>query len=287
VFLLELIVVVIVVVFLLFFFNRVFGFVVSYIIRTYTWHRHKAYIHVDAIQLSFLAGRILFKNFRYQSRNQSIYLLKGHLTWRYWIRRTRVRQKNCQVSEIANLKLPCRVHLEVEGVEWFVYNRTPAYDEIIAVVEGKQKEKGPGHENGGLGRSETTRSSADRTSDASLTKQDSDEIAPHKAVTHEASFFLHLLPISLVAKKGAIILGNTNTPSIVVAQFVEADMAIDAAESRSKFDLYKMVYNVNFTRPTVQIKMNIDYKESLLDRASHVVEEAEAKTQVPTYTLPS
>ena len=168
-------------------------------------------------------------------------------------------------------------------MEWFVYNRTPAYDEIIAVAEGKRKERGPGHENGGLGRSETTRSSADRTSDVSLTKHDSEDTAPHKVVVNEASFFLHLLPISLVATKGAIILGNTNTPSIVVAQFVQADMAIDAAESRSKFDLYKMVYNVNFTRPTVQIKMNIDYKESLLDRASHVVEEAEAKAQVPTY----
>jgi hypothetical protein len=173
--------------------------------------------------------------------------------------------------------------LELDGVEWFVYNRTPAYDEIIAAAEGKPKERGLGCENGGIGRSETTRSSGDRNSDVSLTKHDSDDTAPSKVVIPEASFFLHLLPISLVAKKGAIILGNTNTPSIVVAQFVHGDMAVDAAESRSKFDLYKMVYNVTFTRPTVQIKMNIDYKESLLARASHVVEEAEAKAKVPTY----
>jgi hypothetical protein len=173
--------------------------------------------------------------------------------------------------------------LELDGVEWFVHNRTPAYDEIIAAAEGKPKERDPGCENGGIGRSETTRSSGDRNSDVSLTKHDSDDTAPSKVVIPEASFFLHLLPISLVAKKGAIILGNTNTPSIVVAQFVHGDMAVDAAESRSKFDLYKMVYNVTFTRPTVQIKMNIDYKESLLARASHVVEEAEAKAKVPTY----
>src|SRR5208282_3549638 len=115
VFLLELIVVVIVVVFLLFYFNRVFGLVVSYIIRTITWHRYKAYIHIEAIQLSFLAGRILFKNFRYQSRNQSIYILKGHITWRYWLRRVRVRE-NSRVKEGANAKLPCRVFLEVEGM---------------------------------------------------------------------------------------------------------------------------------------------------------------------------
>src|SRR5579859_5718207 len=120
VFLVELILVVIVVIFLLFFFNRVFGFVVSYIIRTVTWHRHKAYVQIDAIQFSFLAGRILFKNFRYQSRNQSIYILKGHITWRYWLRRVRIRE-NKQVKSLENAKLPCRVSLEVEGVEWFVY----------------------------------------------------------------------------------------------------------------------------------------------------------------------
>lgn len=274
IFLLELIVVVIVVVFLLFFFNRVFGFVASYVIRTVTWHRYKAYIHIEAIQLSFLAGRILFKNFRYQSSNESIYILKGHITWRYWLRRTRVRG-NKEVKEDANLKLPCRVFLELEGAEWFIYNRTPAYDAIIAAAEGKTASN---QGNGGFGRSETGRSSVERTSGASFKRGDSEPSIPKTRNTDESdepSALLHLLPVQVVCKKGAIILGNTNTPSIVVAQFVEADLSVDAAESRSKFDLYKMVYNCNFTRPTVQIKMNIDYKESLLARASHVVEKAE------------
>ena len=162
-------------------------------------------------------------------------------------------------------------------MEWFVYNRTAAYDEIIAVAAREPKEGGLGHGNGGLRRSDTTRSSPERTSGVLLNKHDPDNSEPQNAlVVDETSFFLHLLPISLFAKKGAIILGNTNTPSIVVAQFSQADIAIDAAESRSKFDLYKMVYNVNFTRPTMQVKMNIDYKESLLTTASRVVEETEA-----------
>jgi energy-coupling factor transporter transmembrane protein EcfT len=275
IFLLELIVVVIVVVFLLFFFNRVFGFVASYIIRTVTWHRYKAYIHIEAIQLSFLAGRILFKNFRYQSSNESIYVLKGHITWRYWLRRTRVRG-NKQVKEDANMKLPCRVFWELEGVEWFIYSRTPAYDAIIAAAEGKTTSN---QENGGFGKSETGRSSVERTSVGSSKKNDSEPTPKNRKTdeSDEPSILLHLLPIQVVCKKGAIILGNTNTPSIVVAQFVQADLSVDAAESRSKFDLYKMVYNCNFTRPTVQIKTNIDYKESLLARARHVVEKAETE----------
>jgi len=282
VFLIELAVVVIVVIFLLFFFNRVFGFCVSYLIRTYTWHRYKAYIHIEAIQLSFLAGRILFKNFRYQSRNQSVYILKGHITWRYWLRRTRVRE-NSQVREGTNVKLPCRVVLLLEGVEWFVYNRTPAYDAIIAAASEQRKPNGRSSQaNGGAGVSETV-----RTSDniSSLKREDSGMpvVNPQRQVDEvvETTPMLHLLPLQVICRKGSIILGNTNTPSTVVARFVEADLSVDAAESRSKFDLYRMVYNCKFSRATIQLKVNIDYKETLLARASQVVEKAELR--VPEY----
>lgn len=259
------------------------GFLVSYIIRAFTWHRYKAYIQVDSIQVSVLAGRILFKNFRYQSRNQSVYIIKGHITWRYWLRRTRVRE-NSQIKEGTNAKLPCRIFLEIEGGEWFIYNRTPAYDAIITAAESRSKER-TSQDNEEFGKSETAKSSAERTSNASFQQNTSDsqkkpEIRKSQD-KNESSAFLHSLPIQVVCKKGAIILGNTNTPSIVVARFVEADLAIDAAESRSKFDLYKMVYNCHFTRPTIQIKTNIDFKESLLARASHVVENAEMR--VPKY----
>ena len=186
------------------------------------------------------------------------------------------------MKESTNAKLPCRIFLELDGVEWFIYNRTPAYDAILSIA-GDQRER-TSHENGGIGRTDTKRSSAERTSEASLKPQESAAPPPKKntADLDETGNWIHFLPMQVVAKKGAIIVGNTNTPSIVVAQFVEADLSIDAAESRSKFDLYKMVYDCNFTHPTIQIKMNIDYKEPLLARASHVMEDARAR--VPTYS---
>jgi len=39
----------------------------------------------ESIQFAPLAGRILFKNLKYLSRNQSITVLKGSVTWRYWL----------------------------------------------------------------------------------------------------------------------------------------------------------------------------------------------------------
>jgi len=200
------------------------------------------------------------------------------------LRRTRVRE-NSHIKEGANSKLPCRVSLELEGAEWFIYNRTPAYDAVIAAAEGKPKERAS-QENGRFGRSEMERSSAERTSVVSLKREGSEIPMPKNRKDEdydEPSALLYLLPVQVLCKKGAIILGNTNTQSIVVAQFVVADLSVDAAESRSKFDLYKMVYDCHFIRPTIQIKMNIDYKESFLSRASHVVQKAEAK--VPTYPL--
>jgi len=239
---------------------------------------------VESIQISFLAGRILFKNFRYQSRNQSIYILKGHITWRYWLRRVRVKE-NSRVKEGVNSKLPCRIVLVLEGVEWFIYNRTPAYDAVLAAAEGRNNPTPP--QNGdGLGRTTTNRTSAERPSDDSLKQQESESspinVDLEAQSSETTSLFLHVLPIQVLCRKGAIILGNTALPTIVVAQFASADLSIDAAESRSKFDLYKMVYDVTFVRPTIQFKMNIDYKENLLARASNVVEKAEA---VPTYVL--
>lgn len=42
-------------------------------------------IVLDSIRVSLLGGRILFKNLRYLSTNQSISIVKGHIAVRYWL----------------------------------------------------------------------------------------------------------------------------------------------------------------------------------------------------------
>lgn len=37
--------------------------------------------------------------------------------------------------------LPCRIHAGFEGLEVFFYNRTPAYDEIVAQLRNQQKQE--------------------------------------------------------------------------------------------------------------------------------------------------
>lgn len=46
-------------------------------------------ISVDSIRVSLLGGRILFKNLRYLSTNQSVSIVKGHIAFRYWLTNVR------------------------------------------------------------------------------------------------------------------------------------------------------------------------------------------------------
>ncbi|KAK0620335.1 hypothetical protein B0T14DRAFT_521133 [Immersiella caudata] len=128
------------VVFLLYF-NRVFASVVSWGIRTWTWHQYRVYIDIQALQISLLAGRIFFTGLRYHGNNETIFVQNGYITWAYWLRRVRevniekgkVAQQNSDAAtgEVA-AKLPCRINISLLGLEWFIYNRTPAYDSILA-----------------------------------------------------------------------------------------------------------------------------------------------------------
>jgi hypothetical protein len=44
---------------------------------------------VESVQFAFLAGRILLKDVQYHSSNMSIRVLHCHITWRYWLWKTR------------------------------------------------------------------------------------------------------------------------------------------------------------------------------------------------------
>ena len=109
VFLITWILVVLGLVLYLFYWNRVLGFLLSFLVRLLSWNQasasswidigtHRLAMHVlrrltngckspGSVQFSLLAGRILFKDLRYHTSNQTIRLVKGQICWRYWIRK--------------------------------------------------------------------------------------------------------------------------------------------------------------------------------------------------------
>ncbi|KAL2175609.1 uncharacterized protein P884DRAFT_205389 [Thermothelomyces heterothallicus CBS 202.75] len=153
-------------VFSLLYFNRVFASLVSWGIRTYTWHQYGVYIDIKALQISLLAGRIFFTGLRYHGNNETILVQNGHVTWAYWLRRVRevnigngkgVDGDTDAATKQLAAKLPCRVKVSLKGLEWFIYNRSPAYDSILSALTDPEKasrETDPGRVDAGAG--ETT-----------------------------------------------------------------------------------------------------------------------------------
>ena len=93
-------------IFYIFYWNRIIGHLVSLLIRLVAWNQKESsvWVHIGAscqgelrldanskyligsIHFSLLGGRVSFKDFRYHSSNQTIHVVKGQISWRYWIR---------------------------------------------------------------------------------------------------------------------------------------------------------------------------------------------------------
>ncbi|PQE21427.1 Fermentation associated protein [Rutstroemia sp. NJR-2017a BBW] len=351
VFLVELIVCGIVTLFFLFYFNRVFATLISYGLRAWTWHQYRVYVDIQALQVSLLGGRVFFKGIRYHGNNETIFIHNGYITWTYWLRN--VRELNVaktdkpagkrvstdfedgQVNERSKLsdggeeggsakpkkKLPCRINISLTGVEWFVYNRSAAYDTIISGIAAGQDSatpKTPSPEDetdlhhhvrlrkrGVSSDLEKVQASAKESVDdldRALSQVDQAKLEPQTVGTKperypsrsqtgdkdetddpmEPAFILRFLPVHIDCTKAALVLGNENTRSVLIAKADKASGELDASGS-THLDQYKQIINFTFEHPVVQMKPNDDYKEDQLVSASRikrgVPDQAESKTR--------
>ena len=312
----------------LFYFNRLFASLVSYGIRSYTWHKYRAYIDVQALQFSLLAGRIFFKGVRYHGRNQTVLVHDGYITWRYWLRHVEEPdyQRSSGASNTAESvkdtsgdldserdtvgegenevvrrakELPCRILVKCRGVEWFIYNRSPAYDAIFeSMREGNgskhTRPTSPAQENTGLqedisedaaypqvyrkkkthvttedkgGRSfEADENKGDVLSSSISTSSSAKDVAPDN---HPLPSLVNMLPIRIECNKGAIVMGNRNTRSILTVRFDGAHGQIDARRSRP-VDQYKQTFDFDFVHPVIAFKHNRDYTEPSVSEGAQV-----------------
>ncbi|KAH8705185.1 putative fermentation associated protein [Talaromyces proteolyticus] len=320
-FLVELIVCGILVLFFLFYFNRLFATLVSYGIRAYTWHYHRAYVDIQALQISLLGGRIFFKGVRYHGVNETVLIQRGYLTWNYWKRTVRnidlARNKLSPRSQSSSRldgdgnstsagdsnrhdgaeenggvktadSLPCRLTATVFGLEWFLYNRTPAYDDILSGFTTSMDQK-QNAANETLGTTEARSSSREDSakdlslrfermssgkSTASSTQRASpqtssvdagsssmkDTAALNAEALESASGFLNLLPIQVECTKGAIVAGNENTRSLLTITFEKGTGVVDAADA-GPLDIYRQVFTFDFARPIIQLRRNPDFRQ--------------------------
>ncbi|KIW08946.1 uncharacterized protein PV09_00860 [Verruconis gallopava] len=322
--LVELLVSGIVAVFFFGYFDRLFATLVSYAIRAYTWRNFHAYIDIQALQISLLGGRIFFKELRYHAHNETIVVHSGYITWKYWYRKvrdaevfseslpnkssttsssSRSRTPSPNRTESGGVKkhktaLPCRIQIKVEGVQAFLYNRSPVYDAIVKTFAeaSNADDKGPAFDAMGLGKSTSSETSTsatgvferlghrfnqwhspekaketgsqDKDGEQCIASRSEGGQKPPKLPT-----FLQLFPIRVRCKIAAAVLGNDNTKAIITARIDNADGTFDAGHA-GPLDVYKLLFNFEFENTVIKMRPNHDFKEPQLTMAAGLKNEA-------------
>ncbi|OBA21051.1 hypothetical protein METBIDRAFT_11635 [Metschnikowia bicuspidata var. bicuspidata NRRL YB-4993] len=127
-----------------FYFARLVGFLLSALLKAVLWKRYRVRVTVGAFRVAPLGGRIMARNVVVLTADYTVSLLRANLTWRYWlVRATRLprvyfaadpAEPAAASSAAHNARLPPAWRLDVDGLEVFMYNRTPAYDAMDAAL---------------------------------------------------------------------------------------------------------------------------------------------------------
>ncbi|WWC90151.1 uncharacterized protein L201_005084 [Kwoniella dendrophila CBS 6074] len=283
----------------LYYWNRLLGSVVAFLIRLYTWKNHNAHIVIGSLQIAPLAGRISFRDVEYHSSNISVRALHGHVTWRYWKLRIR-HETDTESTNPKRYKLPCRITIFAEGVEGFVFNRTPAYDAIVERMKKHEREENAAKDSPGTSddtsndpestlRSRLKKVAKTSTRGSATTKAAtsengySDQQPDHhnvnlvkpavKAPPEGLNWFREALPIDVRIVTGSLVLGSDATPMVLIGDFKRAEGTLEVSDSRSTLDLYKMAINLTFHSASVLMRTNVDYSGPLLAHGKKVYDE--------------
>ncbi|PLW56731.1 hypothetical protein PCANC_01682 [Puccinia coronata f. sp. avenae] len=291
-FLVESVTLAIVIIFYLFYFNRVLGWVVAASCNLYLRkYNFNASVEFEAIQLSLLAGRVLFKNARYHSINQSLRIVKGHLTCRYWYFRTQDMESDAGSREGisgSSSNLPYRWIVAFEGAEWFVYNRTAAFDAILEHLgfanpqdpksdssSQKQASDTPLERRMGSNNSQTTfkvqhTGSVNTSQHPNSNKRDQEQDSMMGWALRDA------LPVRIEGKIGVVTIGNPSTSSILVFTFQQTQGVYSAPSARSRHDFFRQDFKFTFFLPKIVLRTNPDFTRTLKEHGATVLNDLQS-----------
>ncbi|TFK54421.1 hypothetical protein OE88DRAFT_1676060 [Heliocybe sulcata] len=281
-----------------FFWNQLIALILSLLLRVALWNQgcSSAWVDFGAIHVSLIAGRLSFKNLRYHSSNQTMRIVKGQISWRYWIRspageedlhNSRMGGEDFGKSK-SSWPPSCRILVSLQGVEWFVYNRTAAYDAIAEQMRGA-----------GDHLPATPRPSTDNRPSRSRTSFTKSPAAPESNPLYPPSLFparsigpplffrrsvdwikgqlprldpTDLLPLGIEVTKAAVICGNASTPDLLVVEFKDAEGTFGIVPSRSKYDVHKQLLNMKFKAISSHYVENAQYHSPMPDFGEKVEE---------------
>ncbi|KAF5393264.1 hypothetical protein D9757_000624 [Collybiopsis confluens] len=278
-----------------FYFNRFIAWLIGLIIRLVYWNNGASsiWLEIGSIHFSILSGRILFKDIRYHSSNQTAKIVKAQIAWRYWIRRPTT-EEEIGLSLGGEDSHPsrdssCRLQISFQGFEWFIYNRTAAYDNILARTKPQSSERCTPFQ----------KVSNSNTPVASLFANSFRSRAPTfiKTLISRIREQLpnldpkDLLPLGIQVSKGAIICGNPSTPNLLVAEFKRMEGTFGIVPSRSKYDFYKQMLTLRFSQALIHFEENEHYRGPMTSTGEVIEDQidnyelktASARASYPTF----
>lgn len=202
-----------------------------------------------------------------------------------------------------NASLPCRISAHLVGVEWFVYNRSPAYETVLVGLkdgdtaksssndvsderseasEKPRKRNIPGLEQlgeilpsvrrsksaSGTFKRQPSSSNVDANSLNESRSSDSDSHDGEASSGPDLPFMLQLFPIRIECKTAAAVVGNENTKGILIIKANNVTCDVDAAAAPSAADPYRQLFDVEFDHPVIEMRDNEDYREDQTVRAT-------------------
>ena len=180
-----------------------------------------------------------------------------------------------------------RITINVHGLEWFVFNRSPVYEGILAAMMTSPPNEQPVADEalplsqeepqvaeGGERQSSMFRDSA--VTKEAFERASSNSSSPPLRTTSERGdgsydlpSLIRLLPVGIQCKKGAMVMGNEYTQSVLVAKFNLARGFVNAGASGPQ-DIYKQSFDFDLEDFTASFRKNQDYVETPLSAGSHV-----------------
>ncbi|KAF9070624.1 hypothetical protein BDP27DRAFT_1401949 [Rhodocollybia butyracea] len=272
-----------------FYFNRLVAWFLGLAIRVVYWNNGASsiWLEIGSIHFSLLSGRILLKDVRYHSSNQTAKIVKAQIAWRYWIRRPTDEEEIGLSLGTDHGRSPrdssCRIQVSVQGFEWLLYNRTAAYDNILAQMRSEPPER---------------RASMQKSSGPSTPVPTGSLLTRSRAPAFLINFVTwireqlpnldpkDLLPLGIEVSTGSIICGNASTPNLLVAEFKRVEGTFGIVPSRSKYDLYKQMLTLRFKQALVQYVENEHYRDPMTSTGEVIEDEIQKQAYEPKTSSP-
>ncbi|KAF2070128.1 hypothetical protein CYY_008551, partial [Polysphondylium violaceum] len=251
-----------------------FGFIVSKLVSTFVMPKD-TFLRINSFHLSVMTGKIVFKGLKLATKNTCIRVVEGSITFRFW--RKKIRQ-----SVYLNDDSPCRIGIELSGLEFLVYNNSFKYDYIQDILEKKKNgmpfninvnsNSSSNNTTSNVSKGNNTNNSNDNDSQCSNEDKKNDQVPPMVSVRDFVipRFYRMFSATSFIIRKGCVMLSNPELPTMLVVLFDKGTglYTIDSARSID-LDYYRQITTLDLVNTKINLTTNKDYngeEELYVDR---------------------